>query len=141
MLEHDGSRVADLTVDVELKGHDRSLIEKHEAQDAADQEVAARFGTLPTLLANRRLLSRATSAWFILFNFYRRLLLSAIIIGFWDYPTVQILSSLLLQLAYLIFINRNRVFGERSEQVTELANELLTLFTLYFLMYFTGEFI
>lgn len=92
-------------------------------------------------LANRRLLGRKKAAVFILLNVYRRFMLAFLILGFYLWPIIQVISTLFMQLAYMVFITNFTIYDSPSKQCIELINEWVVLVTIYILSLLAGDYI
>ena len=92
-------------------------------------------------MPSRYLLSVRAASFFILVYFSRRLLQAAIIIYFYHSATKQLVLSLYLSLIYTIIILGLRVTLDPIDRLNEVLNELAIIVTIYFLMFFAGEFI
>ena len=92
-------------------------------------------------MPSRYLLSGRAASFFILVYFYRRLLQAAIIIYFYHSATKQLVCSLYLSFAYTVIILGMRVTLDPIDRRKEFFNELAIIVTIYFLMFFAGEYI
>ena len=70
----------------------------------------------------------------------RRLLYAVAILGLYMYPMFQILLSLALTLAQLVILVQLSPYDLKTEQATQVGNEMVTLLTLYFLLLFIQDF-
>ena len=86
-------------------------------------------------------MSRKRASFYILVNFYRRILLAFVILWFYNYPVIQVISCLAIIMFTTIFIVQNRVFEARIHQNFAVFNEIVIIITIYFLMMFTDFFI
>ena len=63
--------------------------------------IAEKYGSLTSLMKDRRHLGRKEASFFIFAYYYRRLLFVAMIFIFYEYSVVQINMVLLLNLSFL----------------------------------------
>ena len=71
----------------------------------------------------------------------RRIIFVVIVIAFYEWPIIQILGLILLQLVYMAVLVDLKPFAEPSEQKEEVMNEINCLLVLSFLVLFTGNII
>ena len=72
---------------------------------------------------------------------YRSVLQAVIILSLYRYPVLQVLLTLILNVTYTAMIIHLKVYRDRSEQMMEQLNEVVTIVTIYFLLCYTGQFV
>lgn len=87
-------------------------------------------------MAALRLIGKKSAIFFTIFSLYRRGLQAVIILALIQYPPAQILFTLLLNMAYTVFVLNRRVFSSRKEQCIEVLNEIMTVMTIILLSCF-----
>ena len=100
-----------------------------------------KYGNVVKDIANRRKLGRNLASFFILLQFLRRFLQAFIILWFYNYPVIQVIFSLILNQSYASFILAYQVYQSKRVLFFEVANEVVIILTIYFLMMYAGFFI
>ena len=106
--------------------------------DEYDRGVAENFGVFVELLASRTILSRKLACIFVLFNFYRRLMLPIVIIYLPFSPTLSMIMLLQINVYYLAFITSHTFYHDSHYMRIDATNELLVIISLYIIMNFLG---
>ena len=63
-------------------------------------------------LANRRLLTRKVAGRFVMFSHYRRLIMAMLIIGLYNFPIMQLITNMILQLVYLTCLMNYTIYHD-----------------------------
>ena len=100
-----------------------------------------KYGDVISNLPNIYKIGRKTVVFYVLFGFLRRLLQAVIILVLWNFPVLQILLTLILNLFYLIFIVTYKPFNSTKEFVVEFINEQVTVISIYLLCLYAGDYI
>ena len=86
-------------------------------------------------------MGRKVVVCYILILSYRKLLLAIIIFSLMNFPVLQTLCLLEMNLLYLAFILKHRPFSTRKELKLQFINEFVTMMAIYFLCLYAGDFI
>ncbi len=106
-----------------------------------DAKAAKKFGRIIGSMLSRNQLPRPIATIYILLTFYRRLLMTFVILYFYDMPVLQLILTLFLNLIYVWFLIETRVIEDPNERRSEIFNQYVIVAIMYFLMGFLGEFI
>ena len=86
-------------------------------------------------------MGRKVVVCYILILSYRKLLLAIIIFSLMNFPVLQTLSLLEMNLVYLAFIIKYKPFVTRKEFTLQMINEFVTMMAVYFLCLYAGDYI
>ena len=79
-------------------------VDNFKTQDEHDLDVAEKYGSLPAKMKDRKHLTRQKATFFIFSYFYRRLIFAILIMAFYTYSVIQIITVMMLNLLYFSLI-------------------------------------
>ena len=106
------------------------------------EALGERFGLIAAQIGSSRLVSRSIATFYVIFSFYRRLLLVVIVILFRYSPIGALYSNMLLQTAFLITISATKVLKvDNLNRFNGIFGEYMVQTILFSLVPCTGNFI
>ena len=79
--------------------------------------------------------------FFVIWTYARRLFLVIIILTLYKFPSMQIVLTLSLTLLQTIIVLALRPYASIQDQRSNSVNEIVSLFTLNYILLFTGQFV
>ena len=70
---------------------------------------------------------------------FRRTLFAVTTVALFDYPALQMISTQVQTMAYIIFITRDNLFASKLMKATEIFTEMMFLMACLFLMQFMRD--
>ena len=120
----------------------QAAYKKHrQLEDKFQAGLVEKYGSVVEQLAPVRVIGKNNMLFFVWFQFYRRAFIPLLVLNLYNFPVLQIILILSMQIFYMMFIMHIRVFKSPSEQKKQVTDEIVIIVTLYMLLLMTGTFV